>query len=206
MTINLWRSRRRVKVPTKFGDTICALNDKNNDQSMEPDEELQNDKSNDGNEEIRRNSRSNVNITPSTIPCNVSPIPMQVNVQFETIQTWIGSGNVRDNYAEKVANNDNKLEHIPTVLNENGQEFVIFDEEIVTEGSKNWELSACGYFVGYRMSIQELGYHLYRMWSKFGLKHILNNGNGVFVFKFDNKQYNTPKLGRSGIWVGGGTS
>ncbi|GKC00460.1 hypothetical protein Tco_0986596, partial [Tanacetum coccineum] len=57
MTINLRRSRWHVKVPTKFGDTICALNDKNNDQSMKPDGELQNDKSNDGNEEIRGNSR-----------------------------------------------------------------------------------------------------------------------------------------------------
>ncbi|GKB55579.1 RNA-directed DNA polymerase, eukaryota, reverse transcriptase zinc-binding domain protein [Tanacetum coccineum] len=90
-------------------------------------------------------------------------------------------------YVEKLLNNketvDNKLCHIPS-----GQEFVIFDEELVKEGSKKWELSACGYFVGYRMSMQELSYHLYRMWGKFGLKHILNNGNGIFAFKFNNAQ------------------
>ncbi|GJV30419.1 zinc knuckle CX2CX4HX4C containing protein [Tanacetum coccineum] len=36
---------------------------------------------------------------------------------------------------------DNKLCHIPTVLIENGHEFVIFVEEIVKEGSKKWELA-----------------------------------------------------------------
>ncbi|GJT82248.1 RNA-directed DNA polymerase, eukaryota [Tanacetum coccineum] len=67
-------------------------------------------------------------------------------------------------------------------------EFLIFDDELVMEGSKKWEMSACGYFVGYRMYMQELNYHLYRMWKKFGLKHTLNNGNAIFVFKFNNSQ------------------
>ncbi|GJR74077.1 hypothetical protein Tco_0086442 [Tanacetum coccineum] len=51
---------------------------------------------------------------------------------------------------------DNKLCHIPTVLKENGHEFVIFDEEIVKEGSKKLELADVG---------------------KFRLKQILNKGN-----------------------------
>ncbi|GKF08932.1 hypothetical protein Tco_0043156 [Tanacetum coccineum] len=45
---------------------------------------------------------------------------------------------------------------LSTVINEIGQKFVIFDDELVMEGSKKWEMSACGYFVGYRMSMQEL--------------------------------------------------
>ncbi|GKD65834.1 hypothetical protein Tco_1307942, partial [Tanacetum coccineum] len=68
------------------------------------------------------------------------------------------------------------------------KEFLIFDDELVMEGSKKWEMSTCGYFVGYRMYMQELNYHLYRMWKKFGLKHTLNNGNAIFVFKFNNAQ------------------
>ncbi|GJS63250.1 hypothetical protein Tco_0677814 [Tanacetum coccineum] len=70
-----------------------------------------------------------------------------------------GNGDKDNTYADKVISvesDDDKLEHIPTVLNENGQEFVIFYKEIVKEGSKKWELSVCGYFVGYRMTIQEL--------------------------------------------------
>ncbi|GJZ94838.1 zinc knuckle CX2CX4HX4C containing protein, partial [Tanacetum coccineum] len=106
--------------------------------------------------------------------------------------------------AGKVINNeqimDNTLNLVPTIINENGLENVIFDEELVIKGSKKWELFACGYFVGYKMSIQELRYHLYRMWSKYGLKHILNNGNGVFVFKFDNHQ-GLQTVIESGPWI-----
>ncbi|GJT42259.1 hypothetical protein Tco_0950974 [Tanacetum coccineum] len=59
--------------------------------------------------------------------------------------------NVKSTYASKLymdqENVDNKLCHIPTILEENGNEFVIFDEEIVKLGSKNWE-PPYGYFVG----------------------------------------------------------
>ncbi|GKB86604.1 hypothetical protein Tco_0958876 [Tanacetum coccineum] len=59
-------------------------------------------------------------------------------------------------YAKIVSNNilDNKLDLIPTEINVDGIEVVIFDEEIVNEGSKKWELTVCGYFVGYKMSYQ----------------------------------------------------
>ncbi|GKA34928.1 RNA-directed DNA polymerase, eukaryota, reverse transcriptase zinc-binding domain protein [Tanacetum coccineum] len=61
-------------------------------------------------------------------------------------------------YAKIVNNNslDNKLDLIPTEINEDGIEVVIFDEEIVSERSKKWELTVCGYFVGYKTSYQEL--------------------------------------------------
>ncbi|GJX37022.1 hypothetical protein Tco_0250325, partial [Tanacetum coccineum] len=41
---------------------------------------------------------------------------------------------------------DNKLNLIPTKINDDGAEVVIFDEEIVKEGSKKWELTVCGHF------------------------------------------------------------
>nr|GEZ89155.1 RNA-directed DNA polymerase, eukaryota, reverse transcriptase zinc-binding domain protein [Tanacetum cinerariifolium] len=59
---------------------------------------------------------------------------------------------VMNNYANKLDSSqekmDNKLCHIPNVIKENGQEYVIFDEEIVKDGSEKWELAACRYFVG----------------------------------------------------------
>ncbi|PWA54185.1 hypothetical protein CTI12_AA436950 [Artemisia annua] len=79
-------------------------------------------------------------------------------------------------------------------------EFVIFDEEIVIEGSMKWELSACGYFVGWKMTMLELSYNLFRMWGKHGVKHILNQGNGVFVFKFNNIQ-GLQTFIKSGQWI-----
>ncbi|GJY17725.1 G-type lectin S-receptor-like serine/threonine-protein kinase [Tanacetum coccineum] len=120
-----------------------------------------------------------------------------VKVKVKESKEGIGTqqiGNEQNNTKGTPSSNPNNV--IPTPV----QEFVIFDEEIVTEGSKKWELSACGYFVGYRMSIQELRYHIYRMWSKFRLKHVLNNGNGVFVFKFDNKQ-GIQSVIESGPWI-----
>ncbi|GKB17042.1 RNA-directed DNA polymerase, eukaryota, reverse transcriptase zinc-binding domain protein [Tanacetum coccineum] len=254
MTIHLRRSRRRVRVPVKYGDTFCALNDKQNDQTMNNEQQLQNNSSDDGienlgeisrvcgngdgsnqknnmdeglkcvdNEAIDSSKQSNVesNVESGSDESNkqsiddgaqstkvpITPMSMPVNVQASTVKTCMDSyddNKYKSSYIDKVnnteLNDENKLDHIPTVINDDGLEFVVFDDDLVKEGSKRWELSACGYFVGYRMSIQELRYHLYRMWSKFGLKHILNNGNGVFVFKFDNLQ-GLQKVIESGPWI-----
>nr|GEZ35754.1 RNA-directed DNA polymerase, eukaryota, reverse transcriptase zinc-binding domain protein [Tanacetum cinerariifolium] len=52
------------------------------------------------------------------------------------------------------------------------------------EGSKKWELTVCAYFVGYNMSYQEMRYNIFIMWRKCGLKSVIPNGNGIFLFKF----------------------
>nr|GFB72484.1 RNA-directed DNA polymerase, eukaryota, reverse transcriptase zinc-binding domain protein [Tanacetum cinerariifolium] len=36
------------------------------------------------------------------------------------------------------------------------------------KGSVQWNLTVCGNFIGYKMSVHELRYHLKRMWSKWG--------------------------------------
>ncbi|GKE38383.1 RNA-directed DNA polymerase, eukaryota, reverse transcriptase zinc-binding domain protein [Tanacetum coccineum] len=38
----------------------------------------------------------------------------------------------------------------------NSRKVVIFDEELVKDGSEKWKYTVCGYFVGYRMGINEL--------------------------------------------------
>nr|GEV58537.1 hypothetical protein [Tanacetum cinerariifolium] len=58
------------------------------------------------------------------------------------------------------------LECIPTKIDENRIEVVVFDDGMVAERSKRWDLTLCGYFVGYKMSINELRYNLRRMWSR----------------------------------------
>ncbi|GJY99384.1 zinc knuckle CX2CX4HX4C containing protein [Tanacetum coccineum] len=77
-----------------------------------------------------------------------------------------------------------KLKEIPTELDENGNEFVVFDEILVAEGSKKWEKTLCGYFVGYRMSVNELRYNLRRMWGRHGFKDIVDYNNGIYFMKF----------------------
>ncbi|GJU77189.1 RNA-directed DNA polymerase, eukaryota, reverse transcriptase zinc-binding domain protein, partial [Tanacetum coccineum] len=71
--------------------------------------------------------------------------------------------------------------------NEEGREVVVFDEEIVSNRSKKWELTLCGYFVGYSMFAAKLKYNLSRMWGKFGFRELIVN-NGMYLFKFNNKE------------------
>ncbi|GKC55349.1 zinc knuckle CX2CX4HX4C containing protein, partial [Tanacetum coccineum] len=81
----------------------------------------------------------------------------------------------------------NKLFVMPTVLTELGSEVVVFDEELVELGSKKWELTLVGQLIGHTMSLPALNYNLRRMWSRFGFKEIVDNGNGNWLFKFSNE-------------------
>ncbi|GKA20401.1 hypothetical protein Tco_0700390 [Tanacetum coccineum] len=54
---------------------------------------------------------------------------------------------------------ENKLNLIPLCV-EDRREVVIFDEELVKEGSRKWSLTLCGHFIGYKMSYYELRYNL----------------------------------------------
>ncbi|GKE11366.1 RNA-directed DNA polymerase, eukaryota, reverse transcriptase zinc-binding domain protein [Tanacetum coccineum] len=80
---------------------------------------------------------------------------------------------------------NNQLRSIPTVLNDSGEEIVVFDEEMVKIRSKKWELTLCGQCVGHHMSLPMLNYHLRRMLSRYGYKEIVDNGNGKWLFKFN---------------------
>ncbi|GJZ97390.1 RNA-directed DNA polymerase, eukaryota, reverse transcriptase zinc-binding domain protein [Tanacetum coccineum] len=87
----------------------------------------------------------------------------------------------------------NKLDYIPTELNEDGSEIIVFDEAMVDKGSVQWKLTVCGNFVGYKMSVHELRYHIRRMWSKWGIDDIDMKADGpwmvsnkpLFVRKWD---------------------
>ncbi|GJX09403.1 RNA-directed DNA polymerase, eukaryota, reverse transcriptase zinc-binding domain protein [Tanacetum coccineum] len=81
---------------------------------------------------------------------------------------------------------NNKLKLIPTGVND-GREVVMFDDEILKEGIKKWQLTLCGHFVGYRMSYAELRYNLGRMWGRYGLIDIATQ-NDMFLFKFRDEE------------------
>lgn len=126
--------------------------------------------------------------------CTVSQTAEIMNVQSADITSDVNGNNdkvTKTSYADMTKNNidslSNKLSHIPTKLFDDGTEVIIFYEDMVKEGSKKWDLTACGYFVGYRMYSQEINYHLFRMWGRHGLKSIMGIGNGTFVFKFNSE-------------------
>nr|GEU72557.1 RNA-directed DNA polymerase, eukaryota, reverse transcriptase zinc-binding domain protein [Tanacetum cinerariifolium] len=73
---------------------------------------------------------------------------------------------------------DNKLMNVPTDIDELGNEFVVFDEELINDGSRRWQLTLCGFFMLFRMRINELGYNVRRMRSRFRLKDVIENDSG----------------------------
>ncbi|GKD48359.1 RNA-directed DNA polymerase, eukaryota, reverse transcriptase zinc-binding domain protein, partial [Tanacetum coccineum] len=118
--------------------------------------------------------------------------------------TMFGNSFVKS-YAKTVEKKElNKnLYCIPTSKKDNGDEVVVFDEEIVEEGSKKWLNTVCGYFVGCNMSPGELRYNIRRMWSKYGLYDIISNGNSVWLFKFRNKEGMNTIVNQSPLMVNG---
>ena len=88
----------------------------------------------------------------------------------------------KDNSYAKVAETsviDRSLSFTPTAISDEGNELVIFDEELVMEGSKKWQFTLCSQFVGCNMIESEVKYNLRRMWSRFGIWEILSNRNGI---------------------------
>ena len=88
----------------------------------------------------------------------------------------------------KINETSKGLLDIPTEIDNNGNEVVIFDDVMVAEGSKKWVLTLCGYFVGHQMPINELRYNLRRMWSRYRFKDIIDVSNGVYYMKFHSEE------------------
>lgn len=110
----------------------------------------------------------------------------------------------RSSYANVVKQDvrklQNKLMYVPTEIGEDGSEVVIFDAQLVTKGSVQWNLTICGYFVGHKMNINELRYHIRRMWGKFGIGDIRSNAKGTCLFKFRNEEWMNKVL-EQGPWM-----
>ncbi|GKB85558.1 RNA-directed DNA polymerase, eukaryota, reverse transcriptase zinc-binding domain protein [Tanacetum coccineum] len=105
----------------------------------------------------------------------------------------------------KIVNNqnnkdDNKVKLKPIVISDEGNEFVVFDEELVQKGSARWKLTLCGYFVGCKMSEYELNYNLRKMWSKYELVDVKSHLNGNCFLKFRNEIGMTEVLNH-GPWI-----
>nr|GEX84213.1 hypothetical protein [Tanacetum cinerariifolium] len=82
----------------------------------------------------------------------------------------------------------NKLLFVRTEINKTGEKVAVFDEELVELGSKKWELTLCGHLIGHYMSLPALNNHLRRMWYRYDIKEIVDNGNGNWLFMFTNEK------------------
>nr|GEU61618.1 zinc knuckle CX2CX4HX4C [Tanacetum cinerariifolium] len=83
-----------------------------------------------------------------------------------------------------ISDDGNQLFSVPIGLNSKGEEVVLFDEELVREGSEKWQYTVCGYFVGCKMHVNELRYNTRRMWGRYGVKDIVVDADNMCFFKF----------------------
>ncbi|GKC01907.1 phloem protein 2-like protein [Tanacetum coccineum] len=113
---------------------------------------------------------------------NVNGISNESNVTIDKHKSNVSiptERNVVHNYsyvnvAAMNCNVSNKLEIVPTFF-ENGNEVVVFNEELVKEGCMKQQLTLCGYFVGCGMGINELMYNLRSVGSRLTLHFVYHN-------------------------------
>ncbi|GKC42720.1 hypothetical protein Tco_1060442 [Tanacetum coccineum] len=89
---------------------------------------------------------------------------------------------------KNISDSGNQLFSVLTGLNSKGEEVVLFDKELVTEGSEKWQYTIYGYFVGCKMHVNELRYNTKRMWGRYGLKDIVVDADNMCFFKFKNEE------------------
>ncbi|GJS99566.1 hypothetical protein Tco_0820736, partial [Tanacetum coccineum] len=78
---------------------------------------------------------------------------------------------------------NNKLKLILVCMNDQGKRVVDVDP-LVEKGSKNWNMTLVGYFVGLKMSHREIIGHLRRMWRAYHLDEVIMNDCGLYFLKF----------------------
>lgn len=89
---------------------------------------------------------------------------------------------------------------VPTESGADGNELVIFNDELIELVSSKWNLTVCGKFVGCTVSFNEAKYHIKRMWSRFGLKDMIDNDSGTLFFKIHDKE-GIQEVINNGPWM-----
>ncbi|GKC02252.1 RNA-directed DNA polymerase, eukaryota, reverse transcriptase zinc-binding domain protein, partial [Tanacetum coccineum] len=153
---------RETDFPLLIKATMCNTND-NSSEGMNEVEEILSEVISTENIENRSQTGMNINLTSSNFCNNTSKIN-----DNECSVDKVGYKTYAKIVAPNDSENDNKLSLIPMCIEE-GREVVVFDEEIVREGSRKWALTLCGHFVGCKMSYFELR-------ESKGMSYVLENG------------------------------
>ncbi|GKB16302.1 zinc knuckle CX2CX4HX4C containing protein [Tanacetum coccineum] len=199
------RPKRNIKPSTKFGDFVCSnMNVKSvNSSTVKAGKDKMNDNSGENFEDIDTNVINNSLNDNGSQEVRVSDDTKEVNGECNNEEKQVHSKeekndaeligvkkgmNADGDHTKAKVEIDKRLIVIPTEMDGNGSEVVVFDEVMVAEGSKRWEKTLCGYFFGYSMSRNELRYNLRRMWSRHGFKEIIDFNNGIYFIKFHSNE------------------
>ncbi|GKC80829.1 RNA-directed DNA polymerase, eukaryota, reverse transcriptase zinc-binding domain protein [Tanacetum coccineum] len=227
MTTKNRSSKRRVKLPVKFKDHVMANSNKKDglskseliDSDMGPLRAENRDfvENNSGSDESDGVFGCQGCDGIGEIEVNVNEVSIDESKEDEIISGGIGietdiedsmdktnSPVIEKSYVAAVQKNNLKLDtslcYKPTVIEEDGGEFVVFDEELVSKGSNKWKLTVYGKFVGCFMPENALRYHLRRMWSKYGFVDVQVDSYGGCYCKFRNEE-DMGKVIELGPWI-----
>ncbi|GJR56310.1 zinc knuckle CX2CX4HX4C containing protein [Tanacetum coccineum] len=191
------RSQRNIKIPGRYVDSVYEDSTKSEVNGKDKvNEDVIDQSVKDDQVEKEMNGRS-VNDDCSGMKCSDrndddvydelgdNKINEYVNKLHKNNVNQSNNKSYADVTGENVIDFERKLVVVPTKIDDNGVEVVVFDEVMVEEDSKRWEKTVCAYFVGYGKSVNELRYNLRKMWSRYGFKDIEYSNNGVFFIKFN---------------------
>ncbi|GKC20786.1 retrovirus-related pol polyprotein from transposon RE2 [Tanacetum coccineum] len=117
-----------------------------------------------------------------------------VVLDYHFVREQVSAGHLRvfhvssqDQLAHIINVEDNQLFTVPTSMNCKGEEVVLFDEEMVKEGSEKWLLTVCGYLWGVKCMLMSSSIILEEC-GRYGLKDIVVDAEKMCFFKFKNEE------------------
>ncbi|GKD59613.1 RNA-directed DNA polymerase, eukaryota, reverse transcriptase zinc-binding domain protein [Tanacetum coccineum] len=195
MSTNNRSSRRQKKVPSWFSDHVMGNSSQKKNDNVEQgtkeeirvekdglneefgENDVEPDKGVFGNMDNSQNQGEN-----SDAHKDVSDVPL---TESEIEST---SNNNDKNFMDSNENDKNAQydENVAKPNETNKMNGTYLSKFLVKKGCERWNMTACGYFVGYRMSPNKLRYNIRRMYGKYGVRDIRVNNDGTCLFKFSN--------------------
>ncbi|KAK4384637.1 putative mitochondrial protein [Sesamum angolense] len=102
---------------------------------------------------------------------------------------YIGNVKLRSNFVDNIAGaflqSTRKTLHFVPPTRQNGEIIIRPTKEVVDNGSKKWQSTAVGYFLGRRPYFPQLETFARSNWK--GLQHVSASSSGFFFFRFNNR-------------------
>ncbi|GJT58325.1 RNA-directed DNA polymerase, eukaryota, reverse transcriptase zinc-binding domain protein [Tanacetum coccineum] len=152
------RSKHTFRVPSKLSDSILTMTNnknkkkdgvmgtKNEDSAMNDvvNHEAMDDESNGRSMDKNNGSRGELCVNEDEFP---SLSEFHVQPDGGKVNTEVGEGSGGKNFEDERCDYEESAE-------DQGRNVVVFDEELVSKGSRKWELTLCGHFVGCKMECE----------------------------------------------------
>ncbi|GJX41565.1 zinc knuckle CX2CX4HX4C containing protein [Tanacetum coccineum] len=134
-----------------------------------------------------------INVDGTTIPND--PVVQSVDINTKST-SYVGAAGASEKDQPKVSSNFRTLVVDPVFDGVN----ISIPRKVVKKVSTRFEHTLYGYFIGKRMAFSVVEYYVRNNWVKYGLKRIMMNSKGFFIFKFDS-QAGLEVLLEGGPWL-----